>query len=179
VTITIKRARKSVDIVTDLALQAQYEAAVEALDRARAEQQVALENSPGLAEAKVVTDLEKRMADSAITITLEALSNKVYNEIVATIPARDGDSTDDAYGLDISKADALIAPSIVEVTEKKSGKKLAFDPAKEWGPLADELSAAQWEQVFLAAYLLNKGVSKAPFSLAAFATTRTSERVSN
>src|SRR5690625_6869120 len=80
--LNIKRARKTVPLVTDLALAAEHERAVEALEAARrAAKQQDRENNAEVREAaqRVVT-LEEQMRGATVTVELEAQPRKAISE---------------------------------------------------------------------------------------------------
>lgn len=178
--IAIKRAQTTVELCTDLSLASEHEAATKRLAEARTIKDDR-ENSPTLVIAKEIADLEERMAASTLVFTLAALPRKRYAEIVAEHPAREGNDTDEPFGLNVSTGvDAiLVEPGvIVSVTEKATGEPVGFDAA-DWPALADDISNSQWEQFAQAAITLNQGRVGAPFSPVASALIRRSDASSS
>lgn len=178
--LTIKRARRVVDLVTDLALHEEYIAALRALDAASAgEPLVAMEvgkSAATKAAAQHVQDLEAQMAATTLRFTLEAVTRKRWAEHVAEHPPREGDEADRITGMDLSSVDPLIAESIIAVHDA-DGQPIDFDPATEWLPLADEMSDGQWGDFADAIVNVNRGTA-APKSKAASLVMRASERTS-
>lgn len=164
--ITLKRATRSVDLCTDMSLVADHERAVEALDRAQKDA-ADRENTGVPAAARAVEAIEDAMRAATLEFTLQAVPRKAFQEFVAEHPAHEGDKIDEAYGLAISELDVLIAQCIVGVREKDGGP-VDFDPASEWSALADEMTDGQWQEFALAAINIQRGGSTTiPFSKAA------------
>jgi len=170
--LNIKRARKTVPLVTDLALAAEHERAVEALEAARrAAKQQDRENNAEVREAaqRVVT-LEEQMRGATVTVELEALPRKAWVEFEEANPPREGNDTDEAFKVNVPALDDVIGRSIVAATTP-DGEAVEF----EWADVTEELSQRQWESFALAVLQLNRAVSEAPFSLLASAVTRHSD----
>lgn len=171
--ITIKRARRAVQLCTDLALYAEYDRAVAALDAAqKRDGQTITPSEATKAAADAVQDIEARMQAATLTFEIEAQRRDVWEALEAAHPAREGDETDERFGIDLSTLDGIIAQSIVAVTDS-DGEPVEF-AAADWEPLADEISQAQWQDFALATLAVNRGVKSAPFSQSASRTTRAS-----
>lgn len=179
-TITLTRATKTVALCTNLSMAAEHDHAVAALDEAKsaAVRDPRENGSTTVREAaEAVVALESEMKAHTLTVTLQALPRKAWNEFVADHSPREGDDTDKALGVNVSALDEVIAPSIVAVTAP-DGSDVPFVPATDWPVLADEMSSAQWEPFALAVLSLNNGVQKAPFSPAASLAILRSEQTS-
>jgi len=171
--ITIKRARRAVQLCTDLALYAEYDRAVAALEDAQKRDGQTVTPSEGTrAAADAVQDLEARMHAATLTFELEARRRDAWEAFEAAHPARPGNETDATYTIDLSSLDEIISASIVSVTDS-DGESVGFDAA-EWPALADEISQGQWQAFALAVLQVNRGVKAAPFSQSASRTTRAS-----
>ena len=178
--ITLKRAQTTVELCTDLSLASEHEAATKRLAEARTVRDDR-EVDPAVTVAREVSDLEQRMAASTLVFTLAALPRKRYAEIVAEHPAREGNDTDEPFGLNVSTGvDAILTEPgvIVSVAEKVSGEAVEFS-VDEWPDLADAMSNSQWEQFASAAIQLNQGRVGAPFSPVASALIRRSDASSS
>lgn len=179
--ITLKRAQTTVELCIDLALASEHEKAAKRLHEARSTKDDR-ENSPSAAIAREITELESQMADSTLVFTLAALPRKRYAEIVAEHPAREGNDTDEPFGLDVSTGiDAILTEPgvIVSVANKVTGETVDFDAPTEWPDLADEMSNSQWEQFATSVIQLNQGRVGAPFSPVASVLTRRSDASSS
>lgn len=171
--ITIKRARRAVHLCTDLAAYAEYDRAVAVLDAAQKRDGQTIKPSDATrAAADTVQAIEDRMQSATLTFELEARRRDVWEAFEAAHPPREGDETDERYGIDLSALDEMISASIVAVADHE-GETVEFD-ASEWPALADEISQAQWQDFALAVLGVNRGVKAAPFSQSASRTTRAS-----
>lgn len=176
--ITIKRARQTVTLCTNLALVADHEQAVSALRRAE-ENPSGLEiDAARLEAARAVQEAERKMLAESITFTLAALPRRDFANLKAKWPPRAGDATDKAIGFSQEGLDDLLIECIVEVRDA-DGELVEFNPEADWRPLADEMSQAQFDPFATAAVLLNAGVGDVPFSRSASLLIRRSERNSN
>ena len=177
--LTLSRATKTVPLCLQLDLKAEHERAVVRLAEVRnAAAQDAREVSTDVREAaEAVRAIEARMAEHTVVFTLQALPRKTWAEFVAANPPRPGDETDKALDVNVSALDGAIALSIVGVAAK-SDEPVPFVPASDWGPLADEMSTAQWNDFAQAVLALNNGVTAAPFSPAASLVIQRSEQTS-
>ena len=171
--ITIKRARRAVQLCTDLAAYAEYDRAVAALDEAQKRDGQTIKPSDATRiAATLVQDIEDRMQAATLTFEVEAHRRDAWEAFEAAHPAREGDEVDGRFGIDLSALDEMIAASIVAVTDH-DGESVEF-AAGDWSELADEISQAQWQDFALAVLAVNRGVKAAPFSQSASRTTRAS-----
>ena len=176
--ITIKRARRVVDLVTDLSLTEQYTEALRVLDEARgAMPSVAMEvgESPAVkAAAEAVLDLERQMAATRMSFTVEAVTRLRWAEFVAAHPPREGNDMDRAQGFDVSSLDEII-PESIKAAHDFDGKPIDFDPKTEWPALSAELADGQWSD-FAAAVISANGATEAPKSRVASLAMRSSDK---
>lgn len=176
--VSIKRARRVVDLVTDLSLQEQYTQALRDLDTARANKPlVAMEvgESPEVQDAaSAVQVLEAEMAASTLRFTLEAVQRLRWNEHIAANPPREGNSQDEAQGVNIESLDALI-PESIKAVHDMDGNPVDFDPKAEWPALSQEISDGQWSDFVSELILVNRG-SGAPKSPVASLVMRRSAK---
>lgn len=168
----IKRARKSVPLVTDLALAAEHERAEEALQRARREAKKEDRENSGEVKAAAarVVDLEQRMRTETVHVVVEAMARKAWVEFEEANPPREGNDVDQTFRINVPALDEAIGKSVVEVTDHEGNPVEGFD----WAEVTDELSNGQWQEFALAVIQVNRGVTDSPFSLAASAVTRSS-----
>ena len=157
---------KVVELATNVAARAEWEQAIRdeldiTLEAARS-RRMSGEDSPGLKEIRARIDAaQEAMADSVRVFTLRALPRGSYRNLVAAHPPRDGVREDEVQRINVATfGDALIASSIVGVTHK--GEPVDFDPEADWGPLADEMTDAQWSEFYECAVALNKRVPMVP-----------------
>jgi len=176
--ITIKRARRVVDLVTDLGLQEQYTDALRAMDAARGDTPyVAMEvgESAEVREAaELVQKIEADMQASTLRFTIEAVDRLRWNEHMAKHPARDDNEADKAQGFDVSSIDGLLPESIKSVHDF-DGKPYDFDPKAEWADLSAAMSDGQWSDFASAVIVVNRGTD-APKSRAASLVMRGSDK---
>lgn len=180
--ITVNRAKGTVEFCQDLNLQAEWEAATSALAEAQKNPSDLMVNVELTEAAAKVRDIEQKMNDSVLVFELQASSRKVWQELEAAHPPREGVKEDEAFSLNVSTFfDAVLSqgephPAIVQVTEKTTGKVVGFDPATEWRALADEMTDGQYSEFAVRCLGLNRGSTKAPFSLTASRVTATSNK---
>jgi len=178
-TITIKRAEGFVDFCTDLGLRAEWEEANESLETLRKDANNMLVDTAVSEAVQTVKDLESRMSASTLLFRVQALRRGQWNDIVAQNPPREDDAGDKALGVDTSKFfDDVAIESIVAVTNKVAGEVVAFDPAAEWVPLADEMSNGQYNDFVTKFRELNQAATNVPFSRAASVLMRISDESS-
>src|SRR5690625_4473970 len=170
----IKRARKTVPLVTDLSLAAEHERAVNQLQQAqRRAKQEDRGNAPEVkAAAARVLDLEAAMQAETVYVELEAWQRKRWAEFEEANPPREGNDTDKAFNVDLGALDGAIADMIVAAVDHEDNP-VEFTAAT-WAEVADDLSQGQWEPFALAVLSLNRQVADAPFSVAASKVTRSS-----
>lgn len=176
--VSIKRARRVVDLVTDLSLQEQYTQALRDLDAARAGQPVVAmevgESSAVKDAAEHVQALESEMTASTLRFTLEAVQRLRWNEHIATHPPREGNPQDEAQGVNVESLDELI-PESIKAVHDADGKPVDFDPKTEWAPLSKEISDGQWSDFISELIAVNRG-SGAPKSQVASLVMRRSDK---
>ena len=166
--ITIKRARGTVEFCVDLAKQVEWEAATDALKTAQVNPADRMVDTEATAAAKVVAETETAMADTILIFELEALPRKKWQEFEAAHPPREGVKEDENFSVNVSTFfDAVLPPMIFAVRSKSKNKPFDFDPATEWLPLADEMTEGQHNEFALKALRLNRGSTGVPFSRAA------------
>lgn len=171
----------TVPLCTNLALVAEHEKHV--LEMARLERENVTndqrENNPLTPVVAQIRALENRMAEHTLTFTLSALPRKIFAEIEAKHPPREGDKQDENYGINMKTGpDALLShtlPATIVSVVDAAGEKVDFT-GEDWNAEADGLSNAQWTLFALAVLGLNRGVASAPFSKAASRETRRSEQ---
>ncbi|MCQ9367950.1 hypothetical protein NQ036_06790 [Brevibacterium sp. 91QC2O2] len=165
--IQIKRATRIVKLVTDLSLRAEYDQAVEDLDRAR--KATTTDNRlTGSTEARNaaqrVVDLEKAMDDSIVLVTLTALPSAKYEEIKEKHPAREDNDVDSRFGVNVDAFfPVAITESVVIVRAKATGETVEME-AGEWPQLLEDISNAQFSDFVDAVLELNQVSSEVPFS---------------
>lgn len=177
----IKRARKTVPLVTDLSLAAEHERASQALqDAQRRAKQEDRENAPEVKKAAArVVELEDAMRAETIYVELEAWQRKRWAEFRAAHPPKDGDEIDKTFDIDVASIDKALAgsdgwPSMIVAAFDHEDNPVEFDGGT-WAEVTDEISQAQWEPFFFAVLGLNQKSADAPFSLAASRVTRGSD----
>lgn len=176
--ITIHRARRVVDLVTDLSLQEAYTDALRALDASRGDLPlVAMEVGQSDATrqaAESVQAIEQQMAASTVRFTLEAVDRLRWNAHIAEYPPRPDDAVDANLGVDVSSLDVLI-PDSIKAVHDATGAEVAFNPGAEWPALSAQLSDGQWSDFANAVVLVNRGTA-APKSKAASLAILSSSR---
>lgn len=164
--ITVKRARRVVDLVTDLSLTEQYTEALRALDEARGGMPTAAmevgESAAVRDAAAAVQKLEQEMAATTIRFTVEAVSRLRWAEHSAQHPPREDNAGDARLGLNLDSLDELI-PESIKAVHDADGKPIDFDPRSEWPALSAQLSDSQWAD-FASAIVAANGASEAPKS---------------
>lgn len=95
----------------------------------------------------------------ATKVRIQALGRKQWRSLVAAHPPRDGNDEDKAVGVNEETfADALVPASIVEPT---------FPTPADMEAFLDALSDAQFNELYLNAFALNRAVGQAPKALSA------------
>lgn len=182
--LAIKRPEKTIEFCTDLALQAEWEAAGRELaDVAKR----AAPDARMTGDSKAVRDLKKRiqelettMLSSLVVFTLRALPRKRFVELEEAHPPREGDAADQHYGVNMATfIDAVMVEpgTLVSVADKTSGDTVDFT-AKDWPALADDMSSGQWQEFALPLLRLNRGTVTPGFNRAAWQKTPTSAQKS-
>lgn len=172
----IKRATSAVDLVTDLELLSEHERASDTLAKLQRDTRSddRLNSSAEVKKAaKAIRALEEKMSDSTVVVKLRALKRSRWAELEEKHPQREDNEVDKRFGVNVDTFfDEAIPECVIEVTDKKSGKKVEFDPATEWAPLADEMSDGQYAEFIGATLALNRGATSVPFSRVASAVTQ-------
>ncbi len=172
--ITITLPTELVELCTDMGLMADHERAVRALEEAQ-KRGAGMENSGVPEAARAVEDVERRMEESTLEFTLQALPKKRFQEWVAAHPAREGDQLDESLSVNVADLDDLISQCVVGV-RKPDGTPIDFE-SNDWPELADQITDGQWQEFALATLRANRGAgTKRPFSRAASLVTRRSEQ---
>lgn len=177
--ITITRATANVELVTNLDLLADHEAATNELERAqKTESPDRLNSSASVrAAAKRVEHIENEMESSIIVFKLRALARKRWVELVDAHPAREDDDMDQRFGFNADELfNEALPESIVAVTTK-SGDTVDWSP-EDWEEISEEISDAQYAEFVGAVFRLNQRESEIPFSRTASILNRTSDKTS-
>lgn len=177
--VTITRPETLVELCIDASLQAEWEAACEALRQA---QQDAVKDARetgeprALRDAKAaVRDIEARMHEHMIVFTLRGLPRKRFTEIETQHPPREGNAADETFGLNLEAAlDVLFCDpgTIAAVHHKPTGEPVEFDATTEWVALADEMTQGQFDPFARAVLGVNRAQVTPGFNRAAYIKTR-------
>lgn len=90
-------------------------------------------------------------SERAITVTLQAMGRTQWRDLVLAHPARDGEKGDEELGFNVDElGDVLVAESL---TKPLSDPK--FDSVAQADAWLDELSHADFQRLYSAAYVLN------------------------
>lgn len=176
--ITVTRPETVVRFCTNMALKAEHERAVAALDAERKASAADAREVPSAAlteAAQRVRDLEAEMQAHTIEFTIRGLRRKRWVEFCESNPARPDSASDKQVGINVSALDAVIPESIVAV-KTPTGEPVPFDAAAEWVELADEMTNGQWSDFANAVIQVNHEVRSAPFSPLASVVIRRSEQ---
>lgn len=137
----------------DLARIAEYDAEIERLE---ADKTPRLLHEPDLlAEKKAerdafVNDAKQR----AVVVELRHVGRKKWRELVDAHPPREGNENDAAVGVnEFELMEALVPASI---------HKPEFDSDRDRDDFLDSLSDAQFELLYMTAFMLNRTVAAAP-----------------
>ncbi len=150
-----KLPEKSVDVCLRGDLQAEYESLERDLKRAKAASVGTLAGTNDEAKAieELMAELRTKMRDATRTFVLRALPKKKWSDLHAQHKARDEDRMN---RLDYNNETFPVA----------AVQACLIDPVltlKEVEELVDELlTQGQWDDLFLAAFLLNKGSVEVP-----------------
>lgn len=166
----IKRPTKGVELCLDLSLRMEWEQAEVELREARkapaGDRRMA--GDPSQALAKKLTDLEAAMNDATVTFELTALDRRSWSKLKLDHPPRKGVEGDKQMGVNEDTFyDAAMALSVLGVTDP-AGEPVEWSH-ESWGPLADEMTDAQYADFKLAILQLNVGdaAARLPKSLSA------------
>lgn len=180
--ITVKRAEGYVDFCEDLSLQADWEDAVESLEKARRNPSGGRMAGPGSQAhaAQAVRNIEAQMQAATVRIRIRSLGRKRWQELGAAHPPRPDDAQDQRLGINCSTFfDVVAKEAIFGANDKTTGDVRDFDPKAEWDDLADNMTDGQYAE-FVEKFLeLNRGVTSAPFSRTASLLTQDSEKTSS
>lgn len=166
-----------VNVVTNLDLLAEHQAASEELDRLNKNQSASERlNNPYSkevrAQAKKVQDIEAQMDESTVCIKLKALKRAEFAETVTNHPPREDHDLDGALGFNTDTfGDDAIPKSIVGAWRKVSGKKVDFT-GDDWEEESAEFTDAQYAEFANVVMNLNRRVTSIPFSPNASAVNR-------
>ena len=191
--ITVERPQETVVFCTNLALKAEHERAVAALQeaqRAAATDAREVPSTDVAGKAQAVRDIEDRMRDHEIVFTIQGWPRKRWIEFEEKHKPRPGNEADKTLGINVADLDDALAavggtgehhklPRSIVSVQSRSGEDVPFDPATHWVPLADEMTNGQWEEFAMALLRVNRGVKAAPFSVAASRVIQRSEPSSN
>lgn len=178
-----KRPETVVEFCTDFDLQAEHDIASAELAALNQRESQTLASPAKRAVAKKVVDLEKKMLDSIVCFTLQALPRKRWAELESAHQPREDNTVDAHYRvnmetfIDAVMSEAEPVPVIVSVTKKSDGSPVDFGPG-DWNAEADEMTNAQWDQFALAVLALNRGKVTPGFNKAAWQQTQTPARKS-
>lgn len=173
----ITRPTAVVDLVTNLDLLADHQAARNELDRLNKLTSAAERlNNPYSADMRAVAakiaDLEKQMDESTVCVKLKAIKRAEYAELVAAHPAREDNDVDAAFGFNTDTfADAAMPKSIVSAWKKATGKKVDFT-GEDWAEVSEEFTDAQYSDFTSALIGINRQATGVPFSQTASVVNR-------
>lgn len=175
--LTIKRPETRVLFCLDGDLKAEHEAAEAEFNAARnrslADARL-VDSSRAL--AKTVADLEDQMRAASVEFLVRGMKRGDWSELVAKHSPRDGNTLDKSYGFNVEALMVEAIPASLVGVENSKGEDLPFDAAKEWDPLADDMTESQYEEFVLAVLKVNKGRNDVPFSLSAFRMIQDSDQ---
>lgn len=176
--LTIKRPETRVPVCLDGDLVASHEAA-EAAFVAERNKGIGDERlvSPVKALAQKVADIEAEMQASTVDFIMRGLKRGAWNDLVAKYEPRDGNALDKSYGFNVESLMVEAIPACIASVENRDGESLPFDPAKDWEPLADDMTNSQYEDFVVAVLRVNKGRNEVPFSLSAYRTIQASDQM--
>lgn len=167
--LAIKRPTKGVELCLDLSLRMEWEQAeVELREARKAPAGRMLAGDPSQELAKKLTELEAAMNDATVTFNLTALDRRSWSKLKLDHPPRKGVEGDKQMGVNEDTFyDAAMGLSVLGVTDP-AGDEVEWSH-ESWGPLADEMTDAQYADFKLAILHLNVGEAAArlPKSLSA------------
>lgn len=158
-----------VNVVTNLDLLAEHQAANEELERLNRTQSSSDRLNSAYSkeireQAKLVQDLEARMNESTVCVKLRALKRTQYAEVTAKHPPREDNDVDSMFGVNTDTfGDDVIPLSIVDAWNKGTKKKVAFT-GDDWAEEAEEFTDAQYSEFVQAVININRGATSVPFS---------------
>lgn len=166
-----------VNVVTNLDLLAEHQAAEEELERLNRAQSAADRLNSAYSkeirqQAKVIQTLETQMHESTVCVKLKALKRTQYAEVTANHPPREDNDVDTAFGVNTDTfGDEIIPLSIVDAWNKATGEKVAFT-GEDFAEEAEEFTDAQYSEFVQAVLTINRGATSIPFSSNASAVSR-------
>ena len=166
-----------VNVVTNLDLLAEHEAATRELERLNRVQSAADRLNSAYSkeireQANIIQNLEAQMDESTVCVKLKALKRAKYAEVVANHPPREDNDVDTAFGVNTDTfGDELLPLSIVDAWNKATGDKVDFT-GDDWAEEAEEFTDAQYSEFAMAALNINRGATAIPFSSIASAVIR-------
>ncbi|MCX8455358.1 hypothetical protein [Paenarthrobacter ureafaciens] len=176
--LTIKRPETRVPVCLDGDLVAAHEAAEAEFVAARARSlgDDRLNGGPLKALAQRVADVEAEMKAATVDFLVRGLKRSAWNDLVAAHPPREGNALDKSYGFNLESLMVEAIPACIASVENRESEALPFDPAKDWDPLADDMTDSQYEDFVMAVLRVNKGRNEVPFSLSAYRTIQASDQ---
>lgn len=175
--LVVKRPETRVPFCLDGDLKAEHEAAeaefTAARNRSLADGRL---NDPAKDLAQRVADIEEQMRASSVEFVVRGLKRADWNGLVAEHAPREGNALDKSYGFNVEALMIAAIPKCIAGVENHAGEPQEFDPATEWGALADEMTESQYEDFVLAVLRVNKGRNEVPFSLSAFRMIQPSDQ---
>lgn len=159
----VKRPEREVRVCLDADLAAEHDRLDRELQTAQRDGALSLADTGKAAElARQVRDLQERMEESTVPFRVRALSGFERDELLEKYPPREGKDEwfDATVGQFYLLAKACVDPAMTE------------DDARE---LHQEMGAAEFGKLTVAAWQLSNQPFDVPFSLAASVTLRSSE----
>lgn len=147
----VKVPVRSVTIVVDASLMAQYDQLREKLDGANRSQATMGQANEALDIARQITELEDQMREASATFEFRGISQNALNALVKRFPPKKGSGSD----WDMNEGSVAFVAAC------------SHEPAMteaEAGQLCDALAQGQWEKLFNTAWLATKGDGSVPFS---------------
>ncbi|MFI2563008.1 hypothetical protein [Paenarthrobacter sp. NPDC018779] len=176
--LTVKRPETRVPFCLDGDLKAAHEAA-EAAFVAERNKGLGDERlvSPVKALAQRVAEVEAEMKAATVDFLVRGMKRSAWNDLVAEHAPREGNAVDKSYGFNLETLMIQAIPACIVGVENQAGEALEFEPAKEWDPLADDMTDSQYEDFVMAVLRVNKGRNEVPFSLSAYRTIQASDQM--
>jgi hypothetical protein len=169
------KAAKRPERTVQVFLAGDQVAEFEELDRQREAAQrqgtESLDAGPAVVLAQRMKELRTRMADSAVTIRLRALSRLAYDKLLAEHPPRRGDDGE-VLPSDLS---GFNSATFYEPLIRACWVEPVLDPEVLTQLLDEVLSNRQFDEVAMTALVVNRGTVDVPFSPAASRLLSSSE----
>lgn len=147
----VKVPVRSVTIVLDASLMAEYDELREKLDSANRNQDRMGQANEALEIANRIAEMEDQMRAEAATFKFKGISKNGMNVLIKKFPPKKGTNLD--WDVD--------AGSVAFVSACSHDPQMSEDEA---GRLCDALAQGQWEKLFNTAWLATKGDGSVPFS---------------